>query len=385
LTNKKICVFTAHSPSAGGGSVILRSLIKYLPEFSFSWFYIGNDAIPGYENGYLGKSLMGGNAIDDIWNTYRMLGNYKVNQIDKLANQLSKIDCDVYWIISHNEGLRIALELSNKQSRPVHMTVHDDWAGALCARSIRYRFMSVMAKKLTIATLKAVASFDLISIGMQSYYQAITGLKGDICHRYLPESALQVNNQLEVNEQEIIVGHIGSIYDKDVFLNFVSVFNEFAISKSKKPVIKIWGCHLTIKDIPAKLKDSVQFYDNLPEEQVVRQLSACDFVYAMYPLKNGLKVFSKTSLPTKLTSYLQAGRPIFGHGPIDSSLAEFLKRNDLGVMWTSQCQEDGFNLLERISSTNINDIQLENARRQYFGEGNVIVMRKALSNSKLIE
>src|ERR1700744_6376060 len=102
---------------------------------------------------------MGGRFIKDVLQTRKMLSNGKILLIDNLVQKLIQIECDEYWIVSHNEGIRVAIELARRQNRPVHLTVHDDWAGALCARSIRYRFMSGLAKKMTVQVLKAVSSF----------------------------------------------------------------------------------------------------------------------------------------------------------------------------------------------------------------------------------
>jgi hypothetical protein len=382
MTKREICLFTAHSPLSGGGSTILRSLVAGLPELSVSWYYTGDKAVAGYEKTYLAKALMGGNLVKDIWQTWKMLTDRKTALINEVVAKLMNVDCDAYWIVSHNEGLRIALELTRKQSRPVHLTVHDDWAGALCARSTRYRFTAAPAKKLTITALKVVTSFDVVSLGMANYYDDLSGVKAEVCHRYLSADAISLKNINTKTDQPVIVaGHIGSIYSKADFIVFLSTFYEFAIAKGKKPLMKMWGCHLTMNDIPAELRDGIIFYDTLPEEKVIPELYNCAFVYAMYPFNKALRIFSQTSLPTKLTTYLQAGRPILGHGPADSTLATFLSANNLGVMWSSMDKANGLKLFEQVLSLIPGFENINNARNQYFGEENLAVMRRALLNS----
>jgi len=380
---RRICLFTAHSPLTGGGGVILRSLIQHLPDLSITWYYTGNKAVPGYESGYLGEAIMGGSFVNDVKETYIMLADHKSTKINSLVTKLSAIDCDEYWIVSHNEGLRLAVELSRQQNRPVHMTVHDDWAGALCARSIRYRFLAPQAKKMTIAALKAVTSFDVVSTGMRDYYRRLTGRTGQICHRFLPEDSIKKADPEKLQQGKITVGHIGSIYSRNDFVVFLSTFTEFFKAKGQEPLIKMWGCHLTINDIPAALRSYIFFYPTLPEEEVMPLLSTCDFLYAMYPLTKSLSVFSQTSLPTKLSSYLQVGLPVLGHGPANSSLAEFLNAHNLGTMWCSNDKNDGFKSLERILTIDPTLKQLQATRDAYFGEKNLTAMHKVLSNFKL--
>ncbi|MBK0380660.1 glycosyltransferase family protein [Mucilaginibacter segetis] len=369
-----VCLFTAHAPNVGGGGAILRSLTAHMPQIAVNWCYIGNQPVSGYEPGYLGKAVMGGPVIKDILLSAKMLAGKKVDAIDSIVKQLLAIACDSYWIVSHNEGLRIALELTKKQNnRPVHLTVHDDWAGALCARSIRYRFMAGLANKLTVTTLKAVNSFDVISEGMRNYYRQLSGREGVVCHRYLEADTI-IPGSGNHDKSEVILGHIGSIYDKSDLIDFLHLLKEFFAKQNKKVLLKMWGCHLNTTAFPEDLKDTLLFYDTLPENEVIPRLAACNFVYCMYPQSNVLHTFATTSLPTKLTSYLQAGRPIFGHGPADSTLAEFINTTALGVMWSNNDKQKGFEALEKISILNPEPLQWQFARERYFGENNLKVM-----------
>ena len=377
MIRRKICLFTAHSPLLGGGGVILRSLIPQLTNLDITWYYIADKPAPGYENGYLGIGVMGGPILKDIWQTRKMLAGSTVPAVTEILNKLLQVNCDAYWIVSHNEGLRIALQLvESQQQRPVHMTIHDDWAGALCARSFRYRWMSGLANKLTIKALKAVKSFDVISTGMQQYYEKLSGRHGDVCHRYLPINNLLPDNQIVDNGAEVLAGHIGSIYDRGDFIAFLTLFAGFCESAGKKAVMQMWGCHLKMGDIPEELQGNIRLYPTLPEEEVLPQLSRCNFVYCMYPLSKALHTFASTSLPTKLTSYLQAGRPILGHGPANSTLAEFLTSTGLGTMWTSDNQQDGAGAMKQIIALKTTPAQWQAAREKYFGERNLEVINR---------
>jgi hypothetical protein len=381
MIKNKICLFTAHSPLSGGGGVILRSLITKLPNTIIKWCYIGNRPVPGYEDGYLGTALMGGPMLKDVWQTWQMLTMADSPIINHIVDQLLQTDCDGYWIVTHNEGLRVAVELAERQSkRPVHITIHDDWKGALCARSVRYRLMGSPAQKLTIMALNAASSFDVVSAGMQNYYKQLSGKTGAICHRYLQADAIEFNEIVGQKEQ-IIAGHIGSIYSKEDFISFLKTFVDFAIQAGKKPLMQMWGCHININDIPENLRSYIVLYDTLPEEKVIPELKKCTFVYCMYPLSKALHSFSATSLPTKLTSYLQAGRPILGHGPADSTLAEFITTTGLGAMWISNDKNQGQQALQQVTTLTTYKQQWQVARNKYFGEANIEVINAAL-NSK---
>jgi hypothetical protein len=166
----------------------------------------------------------------------------KVAFIDNIIKKLLAIDCDGYWIVSHNEGLRIAIELSTRQTeRPVHMTVHDDWAGALCARSLRYRFMAGAAQKLTVTALKTVPSFDLISAGMRDHYRKLSARRGEGMPPVFTGERHTSRCTKPGNKNEVLVGHIGSIYDKKDLFNFIGLLKEFYQQRNKKVSLQMWG------------------------------------------------------------------------------------------------------------------------------------------------
>ncbi|MDF2430501.1 MAG: hypothetical protein JWP44_132 [Mucilaginibacter sp.] len=375
MIKPRICLFTAHSPNIGGGAVILRSLTENLKDFDIEWKYIAKTPAAGYETGHLGTGFMGSGIINDVLNTWAMLSDRSNQVIDQVVSQLMSVECDGYWIVSHNEGMRIALELSRRQRRPVHLTVHDDWEGALCARSVRYRFMKGVARKLTVTTLKKVNTADLISKGMQTYYQQLSGKKFDVCHRYLkPEQVLNTGGDLYLKTEVVNVGHIGSIYKKKDFIIFLDILKEYFTARKQAVIVHMWGLKMDINDLPEYIREHVKFYNTLPESQVIPELAKCAFVYSMYPLSKELSIFSKTSLPTKLSSYVQACRPIFGHCPADSTLAEFLDETKTGVSWTSRNKQDGFDALNKLLKTGTNNESWEAARQQYFGEKNLATM-----------
>ena len=110
-------------------------------------------------------------------------------------------------------------------------------------------------------------------------------------------------------------------------------------------------------------------------------LAKCSFVYAMYPFEKKLHVFAETSLPTKLTTYVQAGRPIFAHCPAKSSLRQFINDTDTGVVWNGIDSNEGKEACEAIQSINVEKGIWENVRDTYFGENNLHTMRKVFNKN----
>ncbi len=320
--------------------------------------------------------------LRSIYHTWVMLVGFKSSGINSIVKELLAVECDAYWVVSHNEGLRVALELASKQQqRPVHLSVHDDWAGAICARSFRFRMLKNTANRLTIKTLRTVNTFDVISTNMRAYYKEICGIEGYICHRYLPSKSLVLQGAPVDDMGEITVGHIGSIYDKKDFIQFITLLQIWSLARGKKAVIRMWGCHLKTQDIPVHLQAMVIFYNALPEEEVIPMLAQCSFVYAMYPFEKTLHIFAETSLPTKLTTYVQAGRPIFGHCPATSSLRQFIHDTNTGVVWNGISSNEGKEACEAIQNISVEQSVWENVQAAYFGENNLHTMRKVFNQN----
>lgn len=376
-----ICLFSAHSPNTGGGAVILRSLISHLPELNIQWKYLSPKPVNGFETGHLGRGMMGGAIVNDVIGTWRMLSEAKVNQIDEIVKQLLAQECDAYWIISHNEGLRVALELKKLQKeRPVHVTFHDDWAGSLASRSKRYFLFAGLAKKLAIKVMKSVNNFDVISKGMQSYYHTLSGQTGEICHRYLEPLPENQNDAISNDKNQIVIGHIGSVYDKNDLIKFLEILKLYGAEKKLKINLNMWGYHPAPGDIPSDYSDIIAIKGDLSEDKVLIELVKCNFVYCMYPMDKKAALFSKTSLPTKLSSYVMAGRPIFGHGPSDSSLAEFIESTSTGLIWSNTNNTNGIEILDRLLPLNVHRNTWQKARELYFGERNLETMRNTFLN-----
>jgi hypothetical protein len=376
---KRVCLFTAHSPRGGGGAAILKSLIDHIPDIEFCWKYTAAEPVTGYEEGYLGPGLSEAPLLSGVTQLYQVLYGRPHRGTTAVVDRLLKTPCDAYWIVSHNEGLRVAFDLAKiQQERPVHLTIHDDWAGALCARSIRYRWFAGAARTLTQHTLKTVSHFDVVSEGMREYYAQLSGRLGTVCHRYIPMADAPRPVPFS-NDGTIPVGHIGSLYTARDFVTFLRMLKRYGATRDVQFTVHLWGCAFDETALPRALRSMTRFHPALPEAQVLPLLAACRFVYAMYPLTPALRLFSKTSLPTKLTSYTQARAPILGHGPADSSLAEFLARTRVGTLWTGTTEEAGWSALDQLLGDTIPPERWSHARAHYFGEKNLQQLRQYLT------
>ncbi len=60
----------------------------------------------------------------------------------------------------------------------------------------------------------------------------------------------------------------------------------------------------------------------------------------MYPAGGKYQLFRRTSLPIKVSTYVQAQRPIFAHTPADSTLACVVTKYKLGAVCMAGIEND---------------------------------------------
>src|SRR5262249_40805538 len=128
------------------------------------------------------------------------------------------------------------------------------------------------------------------------------------------------------------VGHIGSIYSSREFGLFCAALKSYAARKNLDlRLTLISGRGRLSEPVYREFEGIIEDVPHMAEGDAIKRLAACDFVYAMYPFEDNSRVFRRTSSPTKLTSYLQAQRPIFAHTPCDSSMYSIVEQFGLGV------------------------------------------------------
>lgn len=349
---------------------------KLAKEFDICWLYLSTEPDAAQPDGWLGRPLIGSaGPLKDIIQTGAILAGWQFKAWRRLLFEIRDARSDAYWIVSHNEGLALARDLARLSSRPVHLTVHDDWSGALCARSRRYRMFPALADQLSAKVLRRVTSVDVISKGMKSYYAKKFGVDADVVHRPI---APIIAKQRYFQKNEILIGHLGSFYAKNDFLVFLQALGILAARGNLSAKVILWGPNLRRSDVPPFLSHLVEHRPTTDESTIIAALERCQFAYAAYPFAEKLQCFSRTSLPTKLSTYVAAGCPILGHARCDSTLASFLRETRVGVLWRDLDVDHGISAIKSVLGLKPSGHAWDNAASTFFGERNIQKMRKFL-------
>ena len=366
----RIALFTPFSPEIGGGSAQLRSHLQQLPELNVKWYYLAKERTANPQWIWLGERLSVGELLGDLSARTGLLPGSK----SRVRHLVEQMDADLYWVVGHYEGISVAAELIS-QGKKVHLTVHDDPFGTWI-RSERYSLFRPVLRATFPAILKAARSMDVTSWGMRNLYRQKYGVKCFSLYLHVAElpklSVSPIPNQLTI-------GHIGSLYRSEPFLHFLAACKRIAQQQRRPLRIVRIGSSPQIDRIAAHHPQIFDARGDLHEKDAVPLLATCDLLYAMYPAGKKYELFRRTSLPVKVSSYLQAQRPIFAHTPEDSTLACVVSKYQVGRICASEREDQLASDVGKLLGETVPAENFELARQDLMGPAQVQQLRAALT------
>ena len=374
---KRVVLFTPYSPRQGGGAANLRSLIPHLDGFHVDWLYTAahDQGFPGAI--CVGPPMAGGSLAHDLGRTVALWSRVPTRRLRATVAALRAHPADGYWVVGHNEGVLVARALA-RLGAPVHLTIQDDVPDGMMARSTRYRYLAALARPTYYAALRQVRSLDFTSDGMKRYYAAALGLDGEVIHPFVP-ALLPPAAPPARPPGQLVVGHLGTIYAAAEWRAFLAALVGLARRRGLVPRMIMVGLAAKYRAVAAEFPGVVELVADLPEDEAVARLAAADVLYAMYPFDARADVFRRTSLPTKLSSYLRCRRPIVAHAPRDTSLGDIVERYGLGQKCDSLSPPAIEAAIAAALDASVPDARFETAREEVYGRVNVRRMAACLT------
>jgi hypothetical protein len=378
MAPRRIVLFSPFSPDLGGGGTNLRTLVPELQKtMDIRWLYTAAREASYAGTVRVGGPLAGGAAWHDLSRTVALWAGLPSRSLRHVVSELAAQESSRYWIVGHNEGIVVAGALARAGAR-VHLTIQDDVPDGMLARSRRYRALAPFVRPRYEGVLRTVASIDVTSDGMQSYYRDRLGLSSVVVHPYV--SQLPPENKRPTSAPEIRIGHIGSLYAAESWRALLEALRMVAKERGVPAKMTMIGLAGKFRSAAAGFEDLVEFVDDLPEAAAVERLRSAQVLYAMYPFDDRSDVFRRTSLPTKITTYLRSGRPILAHSPPHSTLVDIVERYGLGLTCSSTVPSAIASVLGRVLDLSPDSGCYERARDQVYGVGNVERLRTCLES-----
>ena len=367
----RIALFTPFSPNIGGGSAQLRAHLRDLTDLDIEWHYLApsEEPVTNHQSKWVGPRLTAAELLSDLSARTGFFPGSKA-RVRKIVEQMR---ADLYWIVGHYEGLSVAAELCD-QGKPVQLTIHDDPFGTW-RRSGRYRWFQPLLRATFPQLLRRVKGIDVTSWGMRNLYREKYGVKCFSLYLHVPELP-RLDAHRAANK--LVVGHIGTLYQVEPFWKFLNACKRIARDQQKALRIVRIGSSPEWNDLIAESPELFESHGDLDEPAAVSLLASCDLLYAMYPLGRKYELFRKTSLPIKLSSYVQAQRPIFAHSPGDSGLARIVAPSGVGCVCSSLDEGDIERKIREVLSGSICPDSFERLREELMGPDQVRQLGAAL-------
>ena len=367
----RIALFTPFSPEIGGGSAQLRSHLHHLTDLDVQWYYLA--AKPATATNvkwtWLGEQFSFAELISDLSARTGFLPGFR----SRTQKIVTRLEADLYWVVGHYEGISVAAELCD-QGKPVHLTIHDDPFGTW-RRSTRYRWFQTLLSGTFPSLLRRAKSIDVTSWGMRNLYRESYGVKCFSVYLHVPAlPTLAVAS----DPGKLTVGHIGTLYHREPFRRFLSACKRFAAKEKRELRVLRIGSSPELNALARENPATFESHGDLNEPAAVPLLAACDLLYAMYPPGNKYELFRRTSLPIKLSTYLQAQRPIFVHSPWDSGLARIVAPAQVGAVCSALEEDEIIRHVGQILQTPIAHESFEALRKEVMGPDQVRQLGAAL-------
>ena len=317
-----------HPYHAGGGSVILRTLIEEDDRHRLQWVTTAR-----------------GRALDETYPPVISLAKSTVARglperlspvLDStvlargMARELLAIarrkNAKALWTIAHGSEIPIAIDflrLLGNHALPMHVTVHDDPAFAVAAMSKKMRPLVARTDRQLAKVLRAARSVDVISRGMQQRYRDRYGIDSEITHRAL-EGRVDTAPPLDRRALGLSVGVLGNTYRYEQLPVLAEAVRIAASRVGTRGRVIVYGQSFGER-LRAETSGKVEVVvrGHVAEAAAAAQLSREALVlYLNYPFSEAERVLRETSFPTKLSTYVLCERPILVHAPPHSSTSE---------------------------------------------------------------
>jgi glycosyltransferase involved in cell wall biosynthesis len=365
-----LALLTDYPPdTAGGGAVILRSLLGPEERSRLVWMSPTPPSDPAAAGPNV-VTLRSGSA----GRGRRSVGRDSTIHAGALArealDQAKARGARAIWVVMHNAAVAIAARLIRRGGLPVHLTVHDDPAFANALRSKRYLALVPWIERDFAFAMKHATSIDVIGRGMAERYRLRYGVESAIVHRAL-EGPVAPGGPYDRERLGLRVGVLGSTYAYDQLPLLAHAVELASKQLGVKPRLLIMGRSYGDR-LKAEVGDAVdvEVTGHVSEADAVPLLRDCFALYLNYPFGRRDAVLRQTSFPTKLSTYIQAARPLLLHVPPDSSVMPLVGPDGFATAWPSLDPASGADALlaawDRPENLESRRDAAEAVRREYY-------------------
>ena len=260
-------------------------------------------------------------AMQSYIHTRRALDPYAGTLAQEALDLAHSSGARKLWVVL-NTPLLIALagELCHLSDLPLYALVWDPPA-YLCRQGCYDRWSIRHMLQHFGSALRRSRKVGVVSQGMRSAYEGAYGVPCVITRHGVSAGEAQPLHEVSVPPAPVRIGFAGGLYAFDAWYAFLAALDSTGWELAGRPVsLRILSSDMHIR---ARARAHVEILGWRPNDETCRLLSECDLLYLPQPFTDGLVDLASLSFPTKLSTYLATGRPVFAHAPSYASLGVF--------------------------------------------------------------
>lgn len=268
---------------------------------------------------------------------------------DDLLRFAESTGAETIWCTLEGQTLiRLALELRRRLQLPMVAQVWDPPGWWLTDNNVdRFSRKKILADFAEILshpkTTTAAASWAMAEQYSKEYScNAIAVMPG------IPTSWARTPAKRLNDNSTLTIGFAGQLYSKNEWNCLMKALESVEwIIEGRQVEVRVLG---RIFRIDARGERNIRFFGWRSQQETIEILSDCDVLYCPYWFSPQFETESRLSFPSKLTSYLAAGRPVLFHGPKYASPSRFLLENNAALQCNRLNQQSVVEALQTLVS-----------------------------------
>jgi len=366
------------------GEIILRDLCSFLPPASLRICEVSNfpDAGSDYEGIRLAAPdeqawypLPG--RVGGFFNHLRVRFAFR-RQADRLVQAIADYalaqGVEKIWLTLSSQALiRVGAQLAEKTQLPILSLVwdpadflasHQGWD----SHSVRWTMRNFHR------TMARSSRAMVVSEPMVQRYSSDYGIPCTVVRHAFEESPVELNEAVD-DQQPIRIGFAGTLYDQSQLNCLLEALNQLEWALGGRPIIlRMIGnfYRFTKLQVPAQ----VELLGWRGTEATRQLLTQCTFAYLPVSFQSSYAEFARLAFPTKLSTYLAAGRPVLVHAPDYAAPVPFCQELGFGAVCTSMSVDALKSTILALCTPGVQLSMMKNVRRTHLEHFSRKVMRR---------
>ena len=158
-----------------------------------------------------------------------------------------------------------------------------------------------------------------------------------------------------VRDNKINIVFVGSTYAWKEWNSFIKILDKINWTVNGKTInFHVYG-KPNIRSRLYEFREQIIYYSPLQHNKLISEIAKFDYGYLPYYYDENKREVVTTSLPGKLSTYIESQLPIIFHGPEYSSAASLIRQYNIGVIVEYRKSMDLAQLIEKLHSIELNN------------------------------